>query len=369
MINWLLDIGHCLFLGAWLLVINGQMITRILYSEEKKQYNSLVIHPVQTWEWGDFQISQGHKVYRLGVFDHNKMISAYSLSFHRIPHTNFSVGTILRGPVITQDMITNVQKIALDENAIFVKFEPDVITKIYHGSEIKNIPIDVNFPNLVISPKVAFYPHTYVVDLTKTEDELLAALHPKTRYNVRIANRHNVKIEDTTTDAGFKAYLDLLFDTTKRQGFYLHTRHYHQKLWQLLKNTGKVRILTASYQNQPLASFMLFFEKDRLFYPYGASLDANREVMAPTLLMWEVIKLGRSLKLKSFDMWGCLGPDAKEIDNGYGFHRFKQGYGGDLVQFVGTYDLIINPQLYKLYNLIDKYRWQLLRLKARLFRN
>jgi len=127
--------------------------------------------------------------------------------------------------------------------------------------------------------------------------------------------------------------------------------------------------MTASYQNQPLASFMLFIEKDRLFYPYGASLDTNREVMAPTLLMWEVIKLGKSLKLKSFDMWGCLGPDAKEIDNGYGFHRFKQGYGGDLVQFVGTYDLLINLQLYKLYNLIDKYRWQLLRLKARLFKS
>ncbi|MFA6519163.1 MAG: peptidoglycan bridge formation glycyltransferase FemA/FemB family protein [Candidatus Shapirobacteria bacterium] len=186
---------------------------------------------------------------------------------------------------------------------------------------------------------------------------------------MRIANRYNVKVEDTTTDAGFKVYLDLLFDTTKRQGFYLHTRSYHQKLWQLLKNTGKVRIMTASYQNQPLASFMLFIEKDRLFYPYGASLDTNREVMAPTLLMWEVIKLGKSLKLKSFDMWGCLGPDAKEIDNGYGFHRFKQGYGGDLVQFVGTYDLLINLQLYKLYNLIDKYRWQLLRLKARLFKS
>lgn len=334
------------------------MITRILYTEEKKQYNDLVRHLVQTWEWGDFQVSQGHKVYRLGVFDHDKMVSVYSVSFHQIPHTNFSIGTVLRGPDITQEAITNIQKIALDENAIFVKFEPDVIAKTGY-----------DFPNLVVSPKVAFYPYSFIVDLTKTEDELLAAMHPKTRYNIRIANRYNVKIEDTTTDVGFKVYLDLLFDTTKRQGFYLHTRAYHQKLWQLLKNTGKVRILTAIYQDRPLASFMLFIEKDRLFYPYGASLDTNREVMAPTLLMWEVIKLGKSLKLKSFDMWGCLGPTAKEIDNGYGFHRFKQGYGGNLVQFVGTYDLVINPAFYRLYNLVDKYRWQLLRLKASLFRS
>ena len=90
--------------------------------------------------------------------------------------------------------------------------------------------------------------------------------------------------------------------------------------------------------------------------------------MAPNLLMWEAIKYGQSLGLKSFDTWGCLGPDAKESENGFGFHRFKQGYGGKLVQFVGTYDLVINSQLYKIYNLIDKYRWIFLRLKASLFR-
>jgi lipid II:glycine glycyltransferase (peptidoglycan interpeptide bridge formation enzyme) len=67
-------------------------------------------------------------------------------------------------------------------------------------------------------------------------------------------------------------------------------------------------------------------------------------------------------------MWGSLGPDAKESELGYGFHRFKQGYGGQLVQFMGTYDLIIDQNLYQLYNLIDKYRWKLLRFKSSLFR-
>jgi lipid II:glycine glycyltransferase (peptidoglycan interpeptide bridge formation enzyme) len=113
---------------------------------------------------------------------------------------------------------------------------------------------------------------------------------------------------------------------------------------------------------------MLFIQKDRLFYPYGASLDINREVMAPTLLMWETIKLGKSYACKSFDMWGSLGPDAKESEQGFGFHRFKQGYGGKLVQFVGTYDLVIDPPKYQLYNLIDQYRWKFLRLKASLLR-
>ncbi len=347
------------------------MITRILYNEEKKAYSKVVTHPVQTWEWGDFQASQGHKVYRLGVFDQQKLISVYSVSFHKIPHTNFSIGTLLRGPAIDRDMIKNVQKIAQNENAIFVKFEPDIVEKVYDNKNqlIKNHPSLLNFPNLVSSPKVAFYPHSYVIDLNKSEDELLAEMSSKTRYNIRLANRHGVVVSKETHDKGFEIYLKLLFDTTKRQGFYLHSENYHRRLWSELKNTGMVDIFLASYNGEVLAAYMLFKLKDRLFYPYGASLDLRREVMAPNLLMWEVIKYGQSLGLKSFDTWGCLGPDAHEGENGYGFHRFKQGYGGNLVQFVGTYDLVINPQLYQLYNLVDKIRWKFLRLKASLFRS
>lgn len=334
------------------------MVTKILISKDKEKYNSLITHPVQTWEWGDFQISQGHKIYRLGLFDNNdKLISAYSVSFHKIPKTKFSIGTILRGPEVNDQMIQEITKISQQENAIFVKFEPDVYKKILD-----------KFNNLVVSPKVAFYPHTFIVDLSKSENELLENLHPKTRYNIKIANRYGVKIEEKTNDQGFEIYLKILFDTTKRQGFYLHSQQYHRDLWKLLKDAGMVHIFLASYQKKVISAFMIFTLKDKIFYPYGASLDIHREVMAPTLLMWEVIKYGKSKNLKVFDMWGCLGPNAKEEESGYGFHRFKQGYGGQLIEYVGTYDLIINPLLYKIYNIVDKYRWFILRLKAKILR-
>lgn len=341
------------------------MITRILYDEEKAEYNRLVKHPLQTWEWGDFQILEGHKVYRLGVFKDNKMVSAYSISFHRLPKFGYSIGTILRGPKVDADMISNVKKIAVDEKAIFVKFEPDTLHKTFDEAvNPTTIGEKPDFPDLYVSPKVAFYPFSYVIDLTKSEDELLSSMHSKTRYNIKIANRHGVTVEEQSTNEGFEIYLKLLFDTTKRQGFYLHSPAYHRKLWDTLKDSGIPHIMLASYQGQVLSAFMLFTLGNKLFYPYGASLDAHREVMAPTLMMWECIKYGKAMKLKSFDLWGSLGPDARETDPGFGFHRFKQGYGGQLVQFVGTYDLIIHPQLYQLYNLVDKYRWKALRLKA-----
>jgi len=345
------------------------MITRILYPEEKNQYNQVVSHPLHTWEWGDFQIGEGHKVYRLGIFDNNQMVGGYSVSFHKIPHTEYSVGTLLRGPKVDSDMIDNLKRIARDEKAIFIKLEPNVWQKTFDANNNpSSFDVDMDFEGLQVSPKVAFYPFSYIVDLTKTEDELLALMHSKTRYNIKIANRHGVTFTNDSEDSSFEIYLKLLFDTTIRQGFYLHSQSYHRNLWKILKPTGIVSIFIARYQDQPLSAFMIYHHQDKLYYPYGASLDEHRQVMAPTLLMWEVIKYGRSLGLKSFDMWGSLGPDAKESEQGYGFHRFKQGYGGQLVQFVGTYDLVIEPQLYKIYNLVDKYRWKLLRLKAKFLR-
>jgi lipid II:glycine glycyltransferase (peptidoglycan interpeptide bridge formation enzyme) len=334
------------------------MSTKLLTDKDQKIYDSVIIHPVQTWAWGEFQKSQGHKIFRFEVFKDDKITSAYTVSFHQVPKTKYSIGTILRGPEVDEEMLKNIKDIAQKQNAIFVKFEPDVAKS---GNAM-------HFSNLVVSPKVAFYPNTFKVDLTKSEEKLLADMHSKTRYNIRVANRYGVEIKEVTTDKGFEIYLKLLFDTTKRQGFYLHSKKYHRDLWQILKKTDIPHIMLAYYQGKVLSAFMLFKLKDQLFYPYGASLDINREVMAPTLNMWESIKLGQKLKCHTFDMWGCLGPEAKEGDNGFGFHRFKQGYNGQPFEYVGTYDYIINPTLYYLYNLVDKYRWKLLRLKAKILK-
>ena len=273
---------------------------------------------------------------------------------------------LMRDKYLLKVVHRKLPAVSLPANFILVK------TSIYKKYDAFNNETLVynrpQFRHLKKSPKVAFYPFNYLVDLTKNEEEILESMHPKTRYNIRVANRYGVEVKEQTDDQGFEIYLKLLFDTTKRQGFYLHSQKYHRDLWKKLKNTGMIHIMLASYQNQILSAFMIFNIKDQLFYPYGASLDINRQVMAPTLLMWEVIRLGQKLKCKSFDMWGCLGPHAKEGENGYGFHRFKQGYGGQLVEYVGTYDLVINPILYKLYNSVDKTRWKILRLKASIFK-
>jgi lipid II:glycine glycyltransferase (peptidoglycan interpeptide bridge formation enzyme) len=85
--------------------------------------------------------------------------------------------------------------------------------------------------------------------------------------------------------------------------------------------------------------------------------------MASTLMMWEVIKFGKKLGLSKFDMWGALSKNPDPKDPWFGFHRFKQGFGPEHVEFIGSYDLVINPWQYQLYKIADKARWAMLKFK------
>ena len=133
-----------------------------------------------------------------------------------------------------------------------------------------------------------------------------------------------------------------------------------------MRGAGIAHLFTATYQGKTLAAWIIFAYGKTIYYPYGASSREHREVMAPTLLLWEIARWGKSHGFTSFDLWGALGPNPDPRDPWFGFHRFKQGFNPQLVEFVGSYDLVINPLLYQLYKLADILRWAILKLRARL---
>jgi lipid II:glycine glycyltransferase (peptidoglycan interpeptide bridge formation enzyme) len=140
-------------------------------------------------------------------------------------------------------------------------------------------------------------------------------------------------------------------------------------MWETLKSekidTDKLtaHLFLAKYNEEVLASWILFVYKNILYYPYGSSSISHRETMASNLMMWEAIKFGKKLGLEKFDMWGALSNNPDKNDPWYGFHRFKEGYGPKHIEFLGSFDLVINPVLYNAYKILDKIRWVLLRIK------
>lgn len=335
------------------------MITRALSAREKEVYNQCVNHPCQTWEWGEFREKTGAAVVRVGDFDQEKLVSGYQISFHRLPFSQFTIGYLPRGPLPNQAMIASLKNIGQERKTIFFRIEPNVTKR-----EASNwSPLQLG---LTPSSRPFFYRYTYLLDLTKNEAELLKGMKQKTRYNLRLAQRRGVKISQDNGSQAFETYLRLLKETTQRQHFFAHTPDYHRRMWQTLSPVGMAHLLKGEYQGQVLAVWILFHFHDILYYPYGASSSTHRHLMANNLMAWEAIRLGKKLGCQTFDFWGCLGPNANPADPWYGFHRFKEGYGGKLVELVGSFDLVLEPRLYKLYHLVDNCRWQLLNLRIRL---
>jgi lipid II:glycine glycyltransferase (peptidoglycan interpeptide bridge formation enzyme) len=330
------------------------MITREVQDTEKTEYNKLVQHPLQSWEWGEFRESFGQKVIRLGVFDEKKMVSGYQVVFSTIPKIGLTIGTLLKGPRPDELMINSLRKLGKEQGAIFIKMEPLVL-----GPDQKTQDFLINQGCLPGKP--LFTKNTFWVDLTKTEEQLLTEMHPKTRYNLRLAQKNGVIVEEDNSPEAFSAFLKLHFETTERESFFSHNPAYHQNLWNIFQPVGMAHLLIAKYKNQPLVSWMLFEFNHCLYYPYGGSSRDHKELMPSYLMMWEAIRFGKQRGCQTFDLWGALGENPDPKDPWFGFHRFKQGFNPRLVEFIGSYDLIINPPFYKLYILADKVRWLILR--------
>lgn len=346
------------------------MIARELRQEEKQKYNQVVDHPLQSWEWGQFRKATDTKVERVGFFDGSTLKKAFQVTFHPIPlvnkFTNKNVGYLPKAFMPNEEQIHALKELGKKHNALFIKLEPNVAHK---DSEAESQSAFNSVTKFLLSKgaepgRPMFTKYTFQIDLTQPEEKLFKNLESKTRYNVRLAVKKGVEIFENTTKEGMEQYLEILEETMERQGFYAHTPEYFRKMWEALGDSGILKIFNAVYKEKVLVSWVMFKFHDTLYYPYGASRSIHRNVMASNLMMWEMIKYGKRQNCTIFDMWGSLGPDADKDDPWYGFHRFKRGYGGDLVEYLGTYDLVLDQNLYKLFRVAEKVRWKWLRLRT-----
>src|SRR3989344_1969911 len=227
-----------------------------------------------------------------------------------------------------------------ENHCILIQLEPNV-------EKISNLKFQISNLGMVPAAHPLFTKYTFILDLTKSEDELLKVMHPKTRYNIKVALKHGVEVIEYDSDEAFKAYLKLTEETTRRQKFYAHTQDYHKKMWEILKSENGKSMINDKWKMENFNRLTAYL----LLAKYRKTKNKK------------TITFGKKLGLAKFDMWGALGSDPDPKDPWYGFNKFKQGYGGKPVEFVGSYDLVINPVLYNLYKVANKIRWAILKFK------
>jgi len=321
---------------------------------KKNDFNKAAGHPLQSWEWGEFRKRAGNEIVR---FDFGQ------LTIHPIPFTKLKVAAFLKGAKPTEKMIKELKDLGNEKNLIFVRLEPNYSVSVggrKTGSKDSERVLKLLRNSGAVSGRTHFTPTTFWIDLTRSEDELMKSFHHKTRYNIRLAQKKGVKVVEDNSKKAFERYIELTRKTIERQGFYAHTEKYHRLMWQVLHEEMKnpiARLLTARYKGEIITAWIVFIWQDFLYYPYGASSDKHRNVMANNLIMWEAVLYGKSLGLKTFDLWGR--------EPGKGFTKFKEGYNPQVVEFLGTWDLVASP-LYYPYRAAEAFRWLLLKSRSKL---
>lgn len=314
-------------------------------------WNEKAEHPLQSWEWGLMREQLGYTIVR---FDDG--VDVYQGAVHKVPGLGATVLYIPRSSLPSQKALDLAKELGQKHNAICIKWEP------YHEVTSKG---DTKRHQQFVgrtkkSPFPLFPKWTQHLDISPSEEDILAKMKPKTRYNIRLAAKRGVRTYENTTEKGFEDFYQLYAQTCARQHYKGHSKQYHATVFSSLQ--GKIaRIIQADFKKTPLCSYELFLFKNKLYYPYGGSSELHRDLMAPHALMWFAIQLGKQHGADIFDMWGSLAPDYNHTDPWAGFTRFKEGFGSTFVEYCESRDQVLKPSLYTAFGLAYHLRKILLR--------
>ncbi len=315
---------------------------------EKAVSQSEMIEFLQSWNWGEFQKTAGNRPIRLSFVDQQKQIRCLQCFEHRIG-SNFKYLYLPR-IVANAEIIESLKSWAAEKNFVFLRVEP-----------AREFSIDkFNLKNVIIKNRQPR--HTSILNLEKTEDDLLSAMHSKTRYNIRLSGRKGVDIKDRK-DLGI--FWRLNQQTTQRDKFRSHQKSYYEKMLA----SDMCYQLTAWYDHLPIASNLYLSHDRRTTYLHGTSSNQHRSVMAPYLLQWQAIKKAKQDGHREYDFWGVAEPAEriehpdlesfhkntwKKSDPWSGVTRFKAGFDGQVAAYPDAFDVPVKSSFYKMYRFLRK---------------
>jgi peptidoglycan pentaglycine glycine transferase (the first glycine) len=193
-----------------------------------------------------------------------------------------------------------------------------------------------------------------LLDLTRSEEDLLGSMKSKTRYNIRLAERKDIKVRQGTMD-DLPALAAMYEETAARDGFTIRPLAYYLDAWRSFVEADMGMPLLAEYEGDPVAAIFLVRYGDRVTYMYGASTQHERNRMPNYLLQWEAIRWAKAEGCTTYDFWGAP-TEFVEDDPLWGVWRFKDGFRGDVVWHIGAWDYPARPFWYNVYaRLLPRY--------------
>ena len=340
-------------------------------------------HFLQTYEWAQVKSKYGWKpIYlvwsdksfksytadQLDLLDRSDIQAACLVLKRTILSRGFAARLCIlyapKGPLLDWSneslrnrVLDDLQSFAKKQGAIFLKIDPDVVLGTgasgNEDSDGQIVMLELKQQGWRFSSDQIQFKNTVLIDLSASEDEMLARMKQKTRYNVRLAEKKGVTIR-----VGMQADLSMLYkmyaETSVRDEFVIRDEGYYQTVWQTFMQPSTVHglpsaePLIAEVNGEAVAAIFVFYFAGRAYYVYGMSRDAHREKMPTYLLQWEAMKRAKNHGCKVYDLWGA--PEVfSENDSMWGVYRFKEGLGGQVLRTLGAWDFAPNSFFYTMY--------------------
>lgn len=302
-------------------------------------------HPFfQSWNWGEVQKKLYHTIFRLGFFEKGNLIGICLIV--KISARRGIYFHLRHGPVLSdftaqfRDILSEIKVFAKKEKGDFIRMSPILDATAFDITFLKSL----GFRNAPVHNMDA--ENAWVLDIDKNEEELLHNMRKTTRYLIRKAQKMPIETRETKNIKDFEAFNSLYKITSKRHGFVPH-KGMREEL-EIFGIDDQASLFLAKYEKKIIAGALVIFYGNQAIYHHAASDDAFRDIPAPYLLQWEIIKAAKNRGKHMYNFWGVI-PENKPNHPWRGLTLFKTGFGGRRVDAIHAQDLPLTIRYWKTY--------------------
>ncbi len=318
----------------------------------------------QSWNWGEFELEMGNEFERVGIFRVDELVGLLPLKCIKAVRGRYL--HLRHGPIFNfgkkglwDVMVSFLKEKAKKKKCLFVRMSPLIKKSKYpdfkgkfrgfRKSSMHDVDAEI----------------TWVLNLEKSEDEILKQMRKNTRYYIGKAKRDGVKIFRTKDAKYIKDFWGIYKETFERQSWHAYTKKYIKKEFEILSKDDQIELYLAKYKGEYIAGSLIIYYNDQAIYHHGGTLEKYLKIPASYLIQWEAIKEAQKRGLKWYNFWG-ISPlveskgefHAKKGHPWEGLTFFKMGFGGEVREFIHARDLPVSPiyHLTRVYESIEKWR-------------
>ncbi len=302
---------------------------------------------LHSWNWGEFNKNTGEKIWRIGIFESDELQAA-ALVIKVVARRGLFL-FVPQGPIINKKLkVENrkllelffdyLKKLGRKEKVGFIRISP-ILKNTSENSDIfksfgfRNAPIHMMHPET-----------TWLLDITKSDDEIFKGMRKTHRNLIRRAGRDGIEIVQGADEKYLKSFYEIHMETVKRHKFIPFSYDYIKEEINSFKNDNQINIFSAKYKNEIISSAIIVFYGNQAFYHHGASSSKYSKIPASYLVLWEAIKEAKKRGKEIFNFYGIV--ENKPKHPWFGLSKFKKGFGGYKKELLHCQDLPLNKKYF-----------------------